>query len=100
MDSLEARITARAVGIDRLNRYTVWIGVVAMGAVAAFAVIAAATIPGKAESSIQRAGSSASANASTSTGDPVTYHHHDDFGNSSSISASSGPPIAVSGGSR
>ncbi|HET9781777.1 MAG TPA: hypothetical protein VFR33_08360 [Candidatus Dormibacteraeota bacterium] len=99
MDSLDARITARTVGIDRLNRVTTWVGLAAMAAVGVFAVIAAATIPGKASSTQGTGTASASTSTSTSTNTPVTHHHHD-FSNGTTISASSGPPMVVSGGSR
>lgn len=96
MDSLEARIIARTAGIDRLARMTAWIGVGAVAAVGVLAVIAAATIPGKASSP---QGASSSTNVSTSTSPTLTHHHYEDFGNGT-ISASSGPPVVVTGGSR
>lgn len=97
MDSTEARISARDVGIGRLNDLTAWIAVGAVAAVGIFAVTAAETIPGKASSSQNPAAPTSSTGTSTSTGGSFLGRHHRDSG---TISSSSGPGIVVTGGSR
>lgn len=72
------RIEARDAGLQLLNRLTLWVGAVALGAVGVFAAISAATIPGNASSpTTQASGSSSAASDSTSS-------------SSSSLQASSG----------
>jgi hypothetical protein len=97
MDSVQARIRARSVGLDRLNTVTTWIGVGAFTAVGVFAIIAAATIPGKAASSQTAATSATTAPTRTSTGISFTHHDRHSY---NPISSSSGPPVVVTGGSR
>ena len=98
MGSVQARIRARSVGLERLNAITTWIAVAALTAVGVFAVIAAATIPGKAAASQAGAATqTTSASASTSTGISLNRHDHRSY---SPISSSSGPPVVVTGGSR
>lgn len=97
MDSVQARIRARSVGLERLNTVTTWIGVAAFAAVGVFAVIAAATIPGKAAANETEARSATSANTPSSTGISLTHRDHHSY---SPISSSSGPPVVVTGGSR
>jgi hypothetical protein len=97
MDSVQARVRARSVGLDRLNTVTTWIGVCAFAAVGVFAVIAGATIPGKAASNQAAPASATSASTRTSTG--VSFTHHDRH-SYNPISSSSGPPVVVTGGSR
>lgn len=86
------------MAVGRLNELTTWIAVGALAAVGVFAVIAAETVPGKASSSQGAANTStSSATASTSTSTAFPRHHHLDSG---TVSASSGPPMVVTGGSR
>ena len=97
VDSTDARITARDVGIGRLNELTTWIAVGAVAAVGIFAITAAETIPGKASSTQSPSTPSSSTGTSTSTGTSFFGRHHRDSG---TISSSSGPGIVVTGGSR
>ena len=92
VDSTGARIQAREAAIDRLTQLTTWVAVAALCAVGIFAVIAADTIPGKASSSSQT-----SATPPAPKANPLFPRHHRD---SSPISAASGPPVVVTGGSR
>ena len=96
MDSADARIGARDLALGRLNEITTWVAVGAVAAVGVFAVTAAQTIPGKAASS-QNPSSTSSTGVSASAGTSFFGRHHDDSG---TISASSGPGIVVTGGSR
>lgn len=99
MHPIESQIAARTVAIDRLNGLTTWITLCALAALAVFTVIAAATIPGKADSG-QTAGTNGSAAAADSSTLPTNTsfnrHHHQDSGG---ITSSSGAPVAVTGGS-
>ena len=94
MDSTEERIELRESAFGRLNQLTTWIGVAAVCGVGVLAAVAWATIPGKASPPPQTASPSApTVNTSNSTS-PLRHHHSD-----GSVSASSGPPMAVSGAS-
>ncbi len=97
MDSTEARITARDVGMGRLSELTTWVAVGAVAALGIFAITAAETIPGKASSTQSPSASNSSTGTSTSAGTSFFGRHHRDSG---SISSSSGPGIVVTGGSR
>jgi hypothetical protein len=97
MQSLDRRIQARSVAMDRLSTLTTWIAAGSLAAVGVFAAVAAATIPGKASPS-QNAAAPASTPATstqTSTSGFAPRHHHDAAG----VSPSSGPPMAVTGSS-
>lgn len=96
--SIDQRVQARSLAMDRLSTLTTWIAAGSLAAVGVFAAVAAATIPGKASPS-QNASASASTPATstqTSTSGFAPRHHHD----SPSVSSSSGPPMAVTGSSR
>jgi hypothetical protein len=99
MGPLEAKVHARNEATDKLNELTAIIAMGGLAALGLFAVIAAQTIPGKADSGASGGNASStgsSAVASTSTPTQSTRHHHFDSG---SISSASGPPLVVSGGS-
>lgn len=97
VDSTEARITARDIGIGRLNELTTWIAVGAVAAVGIFAITAAETIPGKASPTQSPSTPGTQTGTSTSTGTSLFGHDHRD---SETIASSSGPAIVVTGGSR
>jgi hypothetical protein len=97
MNSLDRRVQARSVAMDRLATLTTWIAAGSLAAVGVFAAVAAATIPGKASPS-QGASAAPSAPATstqTSSSGFAPRHHHD----TPSVSSSSGPPMAVTGSS-
>lgn len=99
MDSVARKIRSRDLAMDRLNELTAMIAVGALAALGLFGVIAATTVPGKASTSAgQDPTAGVSAGTSTSgSGTSFSHHHRQDSGGT--ISASSGPPIVVSGGS-
>lgn len=91
-------IRARDVNLDRLNEITTWVALAAVGALGVFGFIAAVTVPGQ-PSSDQNAGTattSTSSSTPSSTSSSFFHHHHDGSG---TISSSTGPPMAVTGGS-
>jgi len=97
MNSLDRRVQARSLAMDRLATLTTWIAAGSLAAVGVFAAVAAATIPGKASPS-QSASAPTPAPATstqTSTSGLAPRHHRD----VPSVSLSSGPPMAVTGSS-
>ena len=94
--STHDRIRARGIALDRLTSLTMWIGLGAVAALCVLMGVAATTIPGHASPSTG-AGDSASTDPAP-TPSPVagSRHHHDSSG---SVSATTGQPIVVSGGS-
>ena len=102
MHSVEAQVRARNFAFDRINVLTAWIAMGALALLGVFAVIAGATIPGKADTgqaSSTNTDSTGASAPSTSSGTSV-FHHHRDNSNGTTISSSSGPPMVVTGGSR
>jgi hypothetical protein len=97
MDSTEARIRTREFAIRLLNDLTTWIAAGSLVALGVFSAVAAFTIPGKASSGQAPATSSPAApSPPASTSVFPSRHQHD----SSTISASSGPPMVATGASR
>jgi len=97
MNSLDRRVQARSLAMDRLATLTTWIAAGSLAAVGVFAAVAAATIPGKASPS-QSASALTPAPApatQTSTSGLAPRHHRD----VPSVSSSSGPQMAVTGSS-
>ena len=101
MHSTEDRIRVRVAAFGRLDSLTTWIGFAAVAALAVFSTIAGLTIPGKAAPATDAGATSSTSTStapvtSTTTAAVPTRHHRDSSG---SVSASSGPPMAVTGSS-
>ncbi len=95
VDPIEASIRARDLASKRINEVTTWIALGAFAALGVFGVIAAETIPGLASASPSTTSGSTGSSTSTSTSSSLHHHHRD----STTISASSGAPVAVTGAS-
>ena len=90
-------VTSRDVNLDRLNEITTWVALAAVGALGVFGFIAAVTIPGQPSSNQNAGASTTSTSTSTQPSTSSLFHHH--HSDSGTISSSSGPPMAVTGGS-